>query len=100
MLKQIAKIPAGTFLVPMIISMLLISFFPGMYDVFGGTTQAAFQNGTSAVIGFLVFAAGTTLDFKKIGPLLKRHLPMVVFKLVLSTLYILVFIGCLGLKEY
>ncbi|MCY3030395.1 MULTISPECIES: 2-keto-3-deoxygluconate permease [Aerococcus] len=98
MLKQIAKIPAGTFLVPMIISMLLISFFPGMYDVFGGTTQAAFQNGTSAVIGFLVFAAGTTLDFKKIGPLLKRHLPMVVFKLVLSTLYILVFYWLFGVE--
>ncbi|KAA9298554.1 MULTISPECIES: 2-keto-3-deoxygluconate permease [Aerococcus] len=98
MLKRIAKIPAGTFLVPMIISMLLISFFPGMYDVFGGTTQAAFQQGTSVVIGFLVFAAGTTLDFKKIGPLLKRHLPMVVFKLVLSTLYILTFYWLFGVE--
>ncbi|KAA9220446.1 MULTISPECIES: 2-keto-3-deoxygluconate permease [Aerococcus] len=98
MLKRIAKIPAGTFLVPMIISMLLISFFPGMYDVFGGTTQAAFQNGTSVVIGFLVFAAGTTLDFKKIGPLLKRHLPMVIFKLILSTLYILAFYWLFGLE--
>ncbi|MCY3035554.1 MULTISPECIES: 2-keto-3-deoxygluconate permease [Aerococcus] len=98
MLKRIAKIPAGTFLVPMIISMLLISFFPGMYDVFGGTTQAAFQNGTSVVIGFLVFAAGTTLDFEKIGPLLKRHLPMVVFKLILSTLYILAFYWLFGLE--
>ncbi|MDK8485325.1 2-keto-3-deoxygluconate permease [Aerococcus urinae] len=98
MLKRIAKIPAGTFLVPMIISMLLISFFPGMYDVFGGTAQAAFQQGTSVVIGFLVFAAGTTLDFKKIGPLLKRHLPMVVFKLVLSTLYILTFYWLFGVE--
>ncbi|MHA6603567.1 2-keto-3-deoxygluconate permease [Aerococcus urinae] len=98
MLKRIAKIPAGTFLVPMIISMLLISFFPGMYDVFGGTTQAAFQNGTSVVIGFLVFAAGTTLDFEKIGPLLKRHLPMVVFKLILSTLYILAFYWLFGVE--
>ncbi|WP_195863584.1 2-keto-3-deoxygluconate permease [Aerococcus urinae] len=98
MLKRIAKIPAGTFLVPMIISMLLISFFPGMYDVFGGTTQSAFQQGTSAVIGFLVFAAGTTLDFKKIGPLLKRHLPMVVFKLLLSTLYILAFYWLFGVE--
>lgn len=91
MLKKINQIPAGTFLIPMIISMLLISFFPGMYDVFGGTTQATFQQGTGAIIGLLVFAAGTTLDIKQLGPLFKRHLPMIIFKLLISTIFIVLY---------
>ncbi|MGX7107027.1 2-keto-3-deoxygluconate permease [Hutsoniella sourekii] len=96
MFKAISRIPAGTFLVPMVVSMLLISFFPNMYEVFGGTTQIAFQNGTSAVIGFLVFAAGTSLDIRQVGPLLKRHLPMILFKLVLSTVIIVAFYYLFG----
>lgn len=100
MFKAINRIPAGTFLVPMVISMLLISFFPSMYDVFGGTTQEAFQFGTSAVIGILVFAAGTSLDIRQIGPLIKRHMPLLLFKIVWSTLIVLVFYWLFGIEGF
>lgn len=88
MLKKINQLPAGMFLVPMVVSMVLISIFPNMYDRFGGTSQASFQMGTPVVIGLLVFAAGTSLDLKQIVPLLKRHLPMILFKLFWSSLLI------------
>jgi 2-keto-3-deoxygluconate permease len=97
MFKQINKVPAGMFLIPMVISLILVSIFPNMYESIGGTTQQAFQLGTNVVIGLLVFAAGTSLDLKQIGPLLRRHLPMLVFKLVISTIYILVFYWLFGL---
>lgn len=91
MFKVINRIPAGTFLVPMVVSMLLISFFPSMYDVFGGVTQEAYQYGTNAVIGILVFVAGTSLDIRQIGPLIKRHVPLLIFKVIWSTLLIMGF---------
>ncbi|AMB98571.1 hypothetical protein AWM75_00545 [Aerococcus urinaehominis] len=97
MFKKINQVPAGMFLIPMVVSLILVSIFPNMYDVFGGTTQETFQKGTSVVIGLLVFAAGTSLDIKQIGPLLKRHLPMIIFKLVLSTLYVMIYYWLFGL---
>lgn len=97
MLKAINRIPAGTFLVPMVLSMILVSIFPNMYNI-GGTTAQTFAQGTSIVIGLLVFAAGTTLDLRTIGPLLKRHLPMIIFKLVLSTVFVVVFYFLFGVE--
>lgn len=97
MLKLINKIPAGTFLVPMIVSMLLITFFPNMYSI-GGTTEVLFSQATSVIIGLLVFAAGTTLDVKTIGPLLKRHLPMIIFKLLWSSLLVVIYYKLFGME--
>lgn len=97
MFKLINKVPAGMFLIPMVVSLLLVSIFPNMYDAIGGTTQQAFQMGTNVVIGLLVFCAGTSLDLKQVGPLLKRHLPMFIFKLAISTVYILVYYWLFGL---
>lgn len=87
------------FLVPLLISMVVVSLFPGIYDSLGGTTQAAFSTeGTNAVIGFLVFAAGTTIDFKQIASLMKRHLPLIVFKLAWSAILITIFYFIFGIE--
>lgn len=96
MLKKIEKIPAGTFLLPMILSMLLISFFPNMYSKIGSITEDTFSKSLNAMVGILVFSAGTTLDLKQVGPLLKRHVPLMLFKLVISTLYIIGFYYLFG----
>lgn len=98
MLKQINKIPAGTFLVPMVVSMLLISFFPNMYDSLGGTTMHLFKEGGDTMIGLLVFAAGTTIDLKTLAPLLKRHMPLLLFKILWSTAIVLAFYFIFGLE--
>ncbi|MGW9753316.1 2-keto-3-deoxygluconate permease [Aerococcus sp. 150760007-1] len=97
MFKKINKVPAGMFLIPLVVSLVLVSIFPNMYDAIGGTTQQTFQMGTNVVIGLLVFSAGTSLDLKQIVPLIKRHLPIILFKLVISTIYILVFYWLFGL---
>lgn len=56
------RIPAGTFLVPMVVSMVIYSFFPNLFDM-GGPTEAFFSNsGTNYIVGLLVFASGTTVD--------------------------------------
>ncbi|MGI6509833.1 MAG: 2-keto-3-deoxygluconate permease [Erysipelotrichaceae bacterium] len=100
MYKAINKIPAGMFLVPMIVSMLLISFFPNMYSAVGGTMAELFDHGTGVIIGLLVFAAGTTIEIKSLVPLLKRHLPMILFKTLWSALLLVIFFKVFGMEGF
>ncbi len=100
MFKAINKIPAGMFLVPMIVSMLLISFFPNMYSAVGGTLAELFDHGTGVIIGLLVFAAGTTIEIKNLVPLLKRHLPMILFKTLWSALLLVLFYFIFGMDGF
>jgi len=73
MLKAMRKVPAGTFLIPMILSMLLYSFWPGLFRI-GGPTEAFFSSaGTNYIIGLLVFASGTTVNLSRIAHLLKHQ---------------------------
>lgn len=39
MFKKINKVPAGMFLIPLVVSLVLVSIFPNMYDAIGGTSQ-------------------------------------------------------------
>ena len=68
-----------------------------MYDAISSTTQQTFQMGTNVVIGLLVFQLDKFRFKNKLCSLLKRHLPMILFKLVISTIYILVFYWLFGL---
>lgn len=98
MINMMRRVPAGTFLIPMIVSMLLYSFWPDLFSI-GGPTEAFFtKSGTNYIIGLLVFASGTTVDLHKIGKLLKHQGALVVFKIVLSIVYSFVFLHFFGLE--
>lgn len=84
--KGMQKIPAGTFLVPMVISMLLYSFWPNLFKI-GGSTEMFFGGGgVNFIIGFLVFASGTTVDIHSIGKTLKHHGSLLLFNAIWSIL--------------
>lgn len=91
------KIPAGTFLIPMIVSMVIYSFFPDLFAI-GGPTQAFFSNaGTNYIVGLLVFASGTTVDLKKVGQLMKHQGILVLIKIILSIILGAIFLLLFGL---
>lgn len=92
------RIPAGTFLVPMVVSMVIYSFFPNLFDM-GGPTEAFFSNsGTNYIVGLLVFASGTTVDLKKIGHLMKHQGALVVIKMFISIIFGVIFLLLFGLE--
>lgn len=98
MIKFMRKVPAGTFLIPMVVSMVIYSFWPSLFKI-GGPTEAFFSSsGTNYIIGLLVFASGTTVDLHKIGKLLKHQGALVVFKIALSVIYSFVFLYFFGLE--
>lgn len=98
MINFMRRVPAGTFLIPMVVSMVIYSFWPSLFKI-GGPTEAFFSSaGTNYIIGLLVFASGTTVDLNKIGKLLKHQGALVVFKIVLSIIYSFVFLYFFGLE--
>lgn len=73
MLKAIEKVPAGTFLVPMLVSALFYTLSPDLFKI-GGVTEALFSgSGLNFIVGALTFVSGIGLDIRKISGILKRH---------------------------
>lgn len=104
MLNAIKRIPAGTFLVPMLVSALIYTFWPNLFQI-GGLTEHIFGGaGTNGIIGAICFCSGTGIDLKKISYALKRQGVLLVAKFVIgggiSLLYISLFgqSGVLGIS--
>lgn len=104
MLDTIKRIPAGTFLVPMLTSALIYTFWPDLFQI-GGLTEHIFGGGgTNGIIGAICFASGTGIDLKKIGYALKRQGVLLLVKFIIgvsvSLLYISLFgqVGVLGIS--
>ena len=58
MLNAIKKVPAGIFLVPMLISAILDTFWPNLFQV-GGLTEHIFGGSeTNGIVGAIVFLLG------------------------------------------
>lgn len=97
MLKAINKIPAGTFLVPMILAMLMNTFMPEFMPSIGGVSGAFFNgSGTGFITGALTFASGTTLKLDTIGDLIKHQGSLLLVKSVIATVLSILFLMFFG----
>lgn len=84
MLKLINKIPAGMFVVPMVISMVINTFWPDLFNI-GGMTQSLFSgDGVGFIVAFLTFASGVSIKFKDLPTLFKRHGVLFLLKLAIT----------------
>ena len=96
MLHTIKKIPAGTFLVPMLVSALFYTLWPNLFQI-GGLTEHIFGGGgTSGIIGAICFCSGTGIDIKKIGYALKRQGTLLVAKFILGVGLSLIYMNLFG----
>lgn len=96
MLNAIKKVPAGTFLIPMLTSAFIYTFWPNLFQV-GGLTEHIFGGaGTNGIIGAICFASGTGIDLKKIGYALKRQGVLLLAKFVIAGGISLLYISLFG----
>ena len=96
MLNAIKKFPAGTFLVPMLTSAFIYTFWPNLFQI-GGLTEHIFGGaGTNGIIGAICFCSGTGIDLKKIGYALKRQGVLLVAKFIVGASLSLLFISLFG----
>ena len=96
MLEKLNRIPAGTFLVPMILSMITYTFFPNLFMI-GGLTQQLFSGqGVGFLAAVLTFFSGTLIDLKQVKKLLKRQGALFLFKTVFSLILAWGYIALFG----
>lgn len=96
MVKFINRIPAGNFLVPMIVAAIFYTIFPNLFAI-GGPTQAAFSDaGVNFIVGAICFCSGIGIDLRRIGPLLKRHGVILISKFVLAVGLSFLYMGLFG----
>src|SRR5690625_3268192 len=96
MLNTIKKVPAGTFLVPMLLSAFFYTFWPNLFQI-GGLTEHIFGGaGTNGIIGAICFCSGTGIDVKKIGYALKRQGVLLLAKFIIDVSASLLFISLFG----
>ncbi|MBG9983433.1 2-keto-3-deoxygluconate permease [Aerococcaceae bacterium DSM 111022] len=97
MLKFINKIPAGTFLVPLLLSMLCYTFWPDMTRI-GGITEAVFSGDyQNFIVGVLCVFSGTGINLKTIDKMLKRQGVLLIVKFVVAIVLGLLFLNFVGL---
>lgn len=95
MLKSINKIPAGTFLVPMILSAFIYTFWPDLFHVGGLTEGLLSGSGMPFITGALSFFSGTGMKLGALKKVVKNHgvllLARFIVTIVLGLLYISIF---------
>lgn len=96
MLDKINKVPAGTFLVPMLVSAFIYTFWPNLFQI-GGLTEHIFGGGgTNGIIGAICFCSGTGINLKKIGYALKRQEVLLAVKFMIGAGMSLLYISLFG----
>lgn len=96
MLKLINKVPAGMFVVPMVISMIINTFWPDLFNV-GGMTQSLFSgDGVGFIVAFLTFASGVSIKFSDLPVLFKRHGVLFLIKLIITMVLSILYMRAFG----
>lgn len=96
MIQFMKKVPAGTFLIPMLISAFIHTFWPDLFNI-GGITQD-FLGGSSVnfIIGMITFCSGVGVDIKSVTKLLKHHGVVLLLKVIITIIAGLLYINFFG----
>lgn len=96
MVKFLRKLPAGLFLVPLVLSMIVYTIAPNLMMT-GGMVQSLFSGeGIGFMVAALTFYSGTNLNIKRLVRVLKRHGVILVVKAVVSLILSFAYIYFFG----
>ena len=96
-MKFINKIPAGIFIVPLVVSMILFTFYPNLFRIGGITESFLSANGSGFVIGMLCFASGSTIKLNDLKKLIKFQGSLILSKVIPSLILSFAFLYAFGL---
>lgn len=83
-MKLLAKIPGGNIIVPMLVAMLINTFFPSLLTV-GGPTTALLKEGNQAMMGLFLVCCGSQINFKQVGLPLYKGTVLLLLKALVGT---------------
>lgn len=97
-MKFMNKIPAGNFIVPLIVSMILYTLFPNMVMIGGVTESFLSAKASGFVIGMLCFSSGMTIKFGDLKDLIKYQGSLLLVKALLSVILAVAFLYFFGIE--
>ncbi|CAK9883925.1 MAG: 2-keto-3-deoxygluconate permease [Candidatus Erwinia impunctatus] len=79
------KIPGGLIIIPLLVAILINTFFPELLAI-GGPTTALFKAGSSAMMGIFLLICGTSINIKEAGVPLYKGMVLLVLKCIAGAL--------------
>ncbi len=85
LLNKMKAMPGGLVIIPLVIAVVIATFFPQAYQI-GGYVTALFYNGNSCMMGFFLIVCGSTINVKQVGMPLYKGIIMTGMKFLLGVL--------------
>ena len=95
-LNKMKKIPGGLVIIPLVIAVIIATFFPSAFQI-GGYVTALFYNGNAAMMGLFLIVCGSAINIKQVGMPLYKGITLTGIKFLLGVAFGL-FVGKILVK--
>ena len=85
LLNKMKKLPGGLVIIPLVLAVLIATFFPQAYQI-GGYVTALFYEGNSCMMGFFLIVCGSAINIKQVGMPLYKGVTLTATKFILGVL--------------
>ncbi len=85
LLKKMADLPGGLVIIPLVIAVVIATFFPSFFQI-GGYVTALFYEGNACMMGFFLIVCGSMIDVRQVGMPLYKGAIMTGSKFILGVL--------------
>ena len=83
LLNKMKKLPGGLVIIPLVLAVLIATFFPQAYQI-GGYVTALFYEGNSCMMGFFLIVCGSAINIKQVGMPLYKGVTLTATKFLLG----------------
>lgn len=83
LLERMKKIPGGLVIIPLVLAVLIATFFPQAYQI-GGYVTALFYDGNSAMMGFFLIVCGSAINIRQVGMPLYKGVTLTAMKFIIG----------------
>lgn len=83
LLNKMKKMPGGLVIIPLVIAVVIATFFPQAFQI-GGYVTALFYDGNAAMMGLFLIICGSAINIKQVGMPLYKGVALTGMKFVLG----------------
>lgn len=82
-LNKMKKMPGGLVIIPLVIAVIIATFFPQAFQI-GGYVTALFYNGNAAMMGLFLIVCGSAINIRQVGMPLYKGITLTGMKFLLG----------------
>lgn len=84
-LNKMKKMPGGLVIIPLVIAVIIATFFPQAFQI-GGYVTALFYNGNAAMMGLFLIVCGSSINIRQVGMPLYKGITLTGMKFLLGVI--------------